>query len=65
MSGKSINFENKKNQQKQFLQKQKPFKIELIDIHNKRVSKQESYGEKNLLNTLLDIMMMISLNHYV
>ena len=47
ISGKNINFKNKKNQQKQFLQKRKPFKIEGIDINNIRVSKQESYGEKN------------------
>ena len=43
MSGKSINFEDKKNQQKQFLQKQ----IEDIDINKILVSKKESYDTKN------------------
>ena len=64
MSRKSINSEEEKNQQKQFLQKQKSFKIEDIDIHNILVSKKESYGKKIHLNTSLVIMMIMSLDHY-
>ena len=49
MSEKSINFEEKKDQQKQFLQKKKPFKIEDIDINNILVSKKkESFSKKKL-----------------
>ena len=64
MSRKSINSEEEKNQQKQFLQKQKSFKIEDIDIHNILVSKKESYGKKIHLNTSLVIMMIMPLDHY-
>ena len=64
MSRKSINFEDKKNQEKQFLRKQKLFKIEDTDINKILVSKKESYGT-NHLNTSLDITMMMSLDHYL
>ena len=63
MIGKSI--EDKKINKSNFYKNKKPFKIEDIDINNILVSKKESYGKKTLLNTLLDIMMMMSLDHYV
>ena len=65
MSGKSINFEEKEISNSNFYKNKKPFKIEGIDINDILVSKKESYGKKTLLNTLLDIMMMMSLDHYV
>ena len=64
MSGKSINFEDKKINKSNFYKNKKLFKIEDININNILVSKKESYGTKIHLNTLLDIM-MISLDHYV
>ena len=65
MSGKSINFEDKEISSSNFYKNKKPFKIEGIDINDILVSKKGSYGKKTLLNTLLDIMMMMSLDHYV
>ena len=49
MSGKSINFENKKINKKNFYKNKKLFKIEDIDIDKILVSKKESYGKKNSL----------------
>ena len=64
MSGKEINFENKKTIKNELYKSKKLFKIEDIDINKISVSKKEPYGTKNHLNTLLDIMMIISLDHY-
>ena len=60
MSGKNINFEDKKIRKNNFYKNKKLFKIEDIDINNILVSKNEPYG-----TNLLDIMMMLSLDHYV
>ena len=49
MSGKSINFEDKKINKSNFYKNRKLFKIEDIDINNILVSKKESYGPKNSL----------------
>ena len=49
MSGKSINFENKKINKINFYKNKKLFKIEDIDIDKILVSKKESYGKKNSL----------------
>ena len=38
--------------------------IEDTDVNNILVSKKEAYGTKIHLNTLLDIVIMISLDHY-
>ena len=46
MSGKSINFENKKINKRNFDKNKKLFKIEDIDIDKTLVSKKESYGKK-------------------
>ena len=64
MSGKEINFENKKTIKNELYKSKKLFKVEDIDINKISVSKKEPYGTKNRLNTLLDIMMIISLDHY-
>ena len=63
MSGKTINFEDKKMNKSNFYENKKLFKIEDIDVNKILVSKKESYGAKNSLK--LDIMMMMSLDHYV
>ena len=65
MSGKSINFENKKINKSNFYKNKKLLKIEDIDINKIAVSKKNHMVQKIHLNTLLDIMMMMSLDHYV
>ena len=63
MSGKNINFNDKKI--KKNIYKNKAINnIEDIDVNNILVSKKEPYGNKNHLNTLLDIVIML-LDHYV
>ena len=47
MSGKSINFEDKKINKSNFYNNKKPFKIKDIDINKILVSKKESYGTKD------------------
>ena len=47
MSGKSINFEDKKINKSSFYKFKKLFKIEDIDINNIPVFKKESYDTKN------------------
>ena len=49
MSGKSINFEDKKINKSNFYKNKELFKIEDIDINKILVSKKESYGTKNSL----------------
>ena len=47
MSGKSINFEDKKINKSNFCKNKILFKIEGIDINKILISKKESYGTKN------------------
>ena len=47
MSGKSVNFYDKKINKSNFYKSKKPFQIEDIDINEILVSKKESYGTKN------------------
>ena len=65
MSGKSINFEDKKINKSNLYKNKILFNIEDIDIRKTLVSKKEPYGKKVHLNILLDIMMMMLLDHYV
>ena len=65
MSGKSIYFEDKKFNKSNFYKNKKIFNIHGLDVNKILVSKKESYGTKIHLNTLLDIMMMMSLDLYV
>ena len=49
-----------------FYKNKKKFNIYDLDVNKILVSEKGSYGKKKIhLNTLLDIMMMISLDHYV
>ena len=49
-----------------FYKNKKKFNIYDLDVNKILVSKKGSYGKKKIhLNTSLDIMMMISLDHYV
>ena len=49
MSGKNINFENKKINESSFYKDKKLFRLNDIDINKIFVSKKESYGTKNSL----------------
>ena len=48
-----------------FYGNKKLFKIDDIDINKILVSKSESQGCKSSLNTLFDMMIMMTLDHYV
>ena len=64
MSGKNLNFGDKKINKSNFYENKKLFKMEDVDINNILISRKESYAAKIHLNPLLDIMMMMSLDHY-
>ena len=49
MSGKNINFEDKKIKKSDFYKNKKIAKIDDIDVNEILVSKKESYGTKNSL----------------
>ena len=66
MSGKSTNSDGKNISKSNFYKNKKMFNISDLDVNKILVSKKESYGKKKIhLNTSLDIMMMMSLDHYV
>ena len=65
MSGKSINFNDKKINKSSFYKNKNLFSLNDIDVNKILVSKKESYGTKNHLNTSLDVMMVMLLDHYV
>ena len=47
MSGKSINFDDKKINKSNFYKKKKLFSLNDIDVKKILVSKKETYGTKN------------------
>ena len=49
MSGKSINFNDKKTEKRDFCKNKKIFNIDDIDVNKILVSKKEPYGTKNAL----------------
>ena len=55
MSGRSINFDDKKISKSNFYKNKKIFNIYDLDVNKILVSKKESYGKKIHLNTSLDI----------
>ena len=65
MSGKSINFDDKKINKIDFYKNKKLLRIDETDVNKILVSKKESYGKKICLNTSLDIMMMMLLDLYL
>ena len=65
MSGKSINFGDKKINKSNFYKNKKLFKTDDVDVNKILVSKRESYGTKIHLNASLGTMMMMSLDHYL
>ena len=64
MSGKNINFDDKKIKRSSFYKNKKINNIEDIDVNNILVSKKEPYDTKVLLNTLSYTMIMMLLDHY-
>ena len=62
-----INFNDKKVRKSKFYRNKKIYRIEDInnDINNVLVSKKNNTEQKIHLNTLLDIVIMILLDHYV
>ena len=65
MSVKRINFEDEKINKSNFYKNKKLFNIHDLDVSKILDSKKESHGTKIHLNTSLDTMMMMSLDHYV
>ena len=65
MSGKNINFDDKKIKKIDFYKNQKAFQIDDIDINKILVSKKEAYGTKNALKYIIGYMIMMLLDHYV
>ena len=69
MSGKNINFDDKKIIKSDFYVNKKVNKIDDIVVNKVLVSKKEPYGTKNsfkfFIGYNLDIMIMTLLDHYV
>ena len=65
MSGKNINFDDKKIKKSDFYKNEKAFQIDDIDVNKILVSKKKHMPQRMYLNTLLDIMIMTLLDHYV
>ena len=64
MSGKNINFDNKKIKKSDFYKNKKPFQIDVVDadVNKILVSKKKHMPQRTQLNTLLDIMLMMLLD---
>ena len=65
MSGKSINFNDKKINKSSFYKNKTLFSLNDIDVNKILVSKKNHMVQKIHLNTSLDIMMVMLLDHYV
>ena len=63
MSGKNINFDDKKTKKSDFYKNKKVNKIDDINVNNILILKKNHTIIKIHLNTLLVIMIMISLGH--
>ena len=66
MNGKIINFDNKHIKKSDFYNKNKKiFNIDDIDVNKILVSKKNNMANIIHLNTLLGIMIMVLLDHYI
>ena len=65
MSGKNIIFKNEKINKSNFYKNKKLFNIDDTDVNKYYLLKKNHLVQKVQLNILLDIMMMVSLDHYV
>ena len=65
MSEKKTNFNNKKINKSNFYRNKRLFNMDDIGFNKILISKKEPSGKNVHLNTLLDMMIMIILDHYV
>ena len=65
ISGKNINFDDKKIKKSDFDKNKKVFQIDEVDVDKILVSKKNHTVQRMHLNALLDIMIMMLLDHYV
>ena len=65
MTGNSINFDDKKIKKSDIYKNKKIFNINDIDVNKILVSKKNNMVNIIHLNTLLGIMIMMLLNHYI
>ena len=65
MSRKRINFDDEKINKSNFYKNKIFLNIDDIDANKILVSKKEPYGKKAHLNILMDIIIMMALDHYV
>ena len=65
MNGKNINFGDKKIQKTKFYKNEKIFNIDDIDVNKIQPLKKNHMAKIIHLYTLLDIMIMMLLGHYV
>ena len=65
MSGKNIVFNDEKIKKSKFYKNKKLFKIDNIDVNKILISRKKHIVKKAQLNTSLDIVTMILLDHYV
>ena len=65
MSGKSINFEDKKIKNSKFYNNKNVTSLDDIDVNKILVSKEEPNGTNNSFEYLLDITIMMLLDRYV
>ena len=65
MTEKTINLDDKKINMSDFYRYKRPFSIDDIDVDKILISKIEPYAKKTPLNTLLLMMIMITLIHYM
>ena len=65
MSGKNINLNDKKIKKSTFYKNKRIYSTDDINVNNTLVSKKNHMVIKTHLNTLLDIMIMMLLDHYV
>ena len=64
MSGKNVNSGDKKIKKSDFCKSKKVTKIDDIHANKILVPKEEQYGTKIHLSTLLDTIIMMLLDHY-
>ena len=66
MSRKNIIFDDKKINMSNFYKSKTLFNVEDIDVNKILISKKEPYGKKKIsFNILLDIVIMVTLDHFV
>ena len=65
MISKSISFDDKQINKSNFYKNKNLFKIYDIDANKILISKKDLYDKKSHLNTLLNIVKMMTLDHYL